>query len=164
MKKTLVLLLCLLLLTVCGCKAEKTENTKSEISGTASSQTEGTESKAETVLDIVQLDGEYQDTNSKRATAKVEVTGNNSAIITVKWSNSAASTNVWTMTASLSSDGVLGYSNEKLVELITDENGTQTEKLIYQDKEGSFKVENGKLLWTGAYSENCRSCVFEKIK
>ena len=141
-------MLCLTLTVLCGCGAKGNTESKS----------------SKPLTDIVSLDGKYQDTVSRRATATVEVTGNNSAIITVVWGSSAYQATIWTMTASLAADGTLGYSNERQYDLITEEDGSQTEQEEYSGKSGYFKVENKDLLWLGAANKKCRKCRFVKIK
>ena len=158
MKKVILILCCLSLFLLCSCAEKKNNESikKEDVTSTVSKENKP-------IKDITELDGNYQDSTSMRATAKVEVSGKNSAIITVSWGNSAFETVQWTMTASLSSDGTLGYSNEKQSIISTDESGKQTEKVVYSDKSGYFKVENGDLLWLGAYDEKCRECKFKKI-
>lgn len=113
--------------------------------------------------EIVALVGEYGDAFSERAGAAVKITDGNKLIITVEWADSASESSRWIMTATLSADGKLEYSDEKQVYVSFGDDGTETESLIYSSKKGYFTVKNGVLLWNGAYDKNCRQCRFEKI-
>ena len=107
--------------------------------------------------------GEYQDSVSQRATALVDYDeDDNVYYITIDWSSSASEYTEWSMTAKYE-DGKLVYKNcqEKIFE--TEENGDATVTLVCSDGEGSFDVEDGKFMWTGAAYENCRECVFEPV-
>lgn len=107
--------------------------------------------------------GEYQDSVSQRATAIVYYEdGDDTYYITIDWSTSASEYTEWSMGATYK-DGKLVYDNcqEKLFE--TKENGDATVTLVSSDGEGSFDVEDGKFMWTGAADENCRECVFEPV-
>lgn len=107
------------------------------------------------------LEGEYADETSKRATASVESKGKDGVEIEISWSNSASETVEWEMTAFLGeTDGLLSYNDcVKKVETY-DENGNETEKIEYENGEGFFTPQDGKLLWNGAADENCTGCVF----
>ena len=106
------------------------------------------------------LSGNYQDSTSQRATAKVFDNGETLDII-VRWSSSATETTMWDMVCNNEGDK-LTYTNCKKSNVTYDENGESTEEVEYENGEGFFTLEDGKLLWNGASEENCAACVFEK--
>ena len=106
------------------------------------------------------LSGNYQDSVSQRATAKVFDNGETLDII-VRWSSSATETTMWDMVCNNEGDK-LTYTNCKKSNVTYDENGESTEDVEYENGEGYFTLEDGKLLWNGASEENCAACVFEK--
>lgn len=119
--------------------------------------------ESEKAVRYSEMTGSYQDGWSQRACA--EVTGGNDAVsIEISWSSSAFESNIWTMTARFSEDGLLSYSDCREVVQTCDQNGQITEEVIEDNASGFFSVgEDGKIYWNGAQDENCRNCVFEKI-
>ncbi len=106
------------------------------------------------------LTGNYDDSYSQRATATV-VDNNEEVEITVNWSSSATEETVWTLTAA--KDGAkLSYTDCKKVTLAFDEDGSDTEEVIYENGAGYFTVVDGNLVWDGAAEEDCANCVFER--
>lgn len=112
---------------------------------------------------MADLVGEYWDETSQRATAKVESIEDGDALrIVVDWSSSASESSQWVMTARMSEDGMLYYSDCAQNDYVYDEQGNETVTEISKDGEGYFVVIDGKLAWEGAADEGCRSCVFTK--
>lgn len=77
------------------------------------------------------------------------------------WSESAFADNEWLMTAAITEDGMLSYSDCCHNRIVTAEDGTVTELAADVIPTGYFEVRNGALLWTGAAEVTCRDCVFE---
>ena len=106
------------------------------------------------------LSGNYQDSYSQRAVAKVYDNGEEAEII-ISWSSSATERTVWEMNAEKDGDK-LTYTDCKKTDFTADENGEGAGKVEYENGEGYFTVKDGKLLWDGAAEEDCTSCVFER--
>ncbi|HBL41515.1 MAG TPA: hypothetical protein DDY98_08160 [Ruminococcaceae bacterium] len=171
MKRFLIVSLCLLLWTAClsGCAANTSPNDttvsekNSTTAPTAGSST-NTAAETDSALKAENLVGDYQDSVSGRASATVELDADGETLkIDVSWANSASETVEWSMTATLTNDNRLVYTDCKNDSVIYADNGTETRTGIYKDGSGYFTAENGKLLWNGAADANCKSCVFEKI-
>lgn len=109
------------------------------------------------------LEGEYSDTISQRAMAKVSAKGSDGIEVTVSWGSSASESSEWTMTAAIAEDGLFCYKDCTLKTLTTGADGQTDENVEYTDGEGFFSVVNGQLFWNGAAEEQCRDCVFEKL-
>ncbi len=114
-----------------------------------------TDAEAQAIYE--ELAGAYQDRVSQRATATVTAM-DGFVYIDVTWGNSADETMEWTMTATLAEDGLLVYNDEKC-ETFKGETAT----VNYENAEGFFAPGKDGLYWTGAATESCQSCIFEKI-
>lgn len=108
------------------------------------------------------LDGDWQDSVSGRASATIKAQ-EDSVEITVSWAESAMVTDVWTMHATIAEDGKLVYTDCKYTkdDYTNDENGVET--VVYENGKGYFEFTDGKLRWTGAADEFCKTCAFEKM-
>lgn len=104
--------------------------------------------------------GNYQDSTSQRASLEAVADGEK-LNVTINWGDSADSEMVWTMTLSLSEDGLMYYSECTCKTVTYDEDGNATEEVKYTDGEGYFSPVDGKLLWDGDADDNCKECVFE---
>ena len=111
-----------------------------------------------------ELEGLYQDTVSQRATAEVTANGGDSVTIVVHWSSSASEYDQWTVKAALAEDGLLCYNEEHHSRITMSADGTKKEERLNDPViAGWFAYGDGLLSWTGANSEQCRECVFEKM-
>lgn len=161
MKKIFVIILAAsLAVLMAGCGAEESttsEDTTVQVVSNADLINDGDSDHENFYLN---LQGDWQDSTSQRASAIIKSLGYEQGVtIKVSWGNSAEETTVWTMTAKASdSNGALVYTDCK--KAIVSESG---EEVIYENGEGSFDFVGGKLLWTGAADENCKTCVFEKL-
>ena len=106
------------------------------------------------------ISGNYKDSVSKKAFAKVYDNGEEAEII-ISWPFSATDRTVWEMNCKI--DGKkLTYTDCKKTNFKADANGEGAGKVEYENGTGYFTLKDGKLLWDGAADENCTSCVFEK--
>jgi len=150
---------------VLSVKDEKNEIAEETFKGIADefvSMSVPTPSSEELAAYYESLAGDYEDTFSQRAVA--EVTAYEDYVeIMVHWGSSAFESTMWTMTARLAEDGLLCYSDEKRTDIVLSESGLETDNVVYENEAGFFSVdEEGKLIWNGAFSEDCRECAFVK--
>lgn len=108
------------------------------------------------------LVGNYQDSVSQRATMNTWLTAGGLAI-QVNWSSSAFQHYEWNMTAVLTADNRLEYTNCSKFEITYHENDTYDSKEISSNQNGYFTIDGSKLIWNGAVEENCKACVFELV-
>lgn len=107
--------------------------------------------------------GSYMDSTSQRATMEISKYDDQYEI-TVDWANDASSYKEWVMAATLE-DGLLKYEGEDIYNWVTDANGDmEMTDYTTSNNVGKFEVKDGKLYWTGAAEESCRTCVFEKVQ
>ena len=106
------------------------------------------------------LAGSWSDEMSQRATMEITACGSECLQITVHWSSSATECDIWEMTAKVSEDGLIYYSNCVHSRLVfTDADDTAT--VLSADGEGYFShTPEGKLAWNGATDADCTECVF----
>jgi len=104
--------------------------------------------------------GQYSDEVSGRATAEVtESEDGNSILIKVNWGSGANDMVAWTMSATFDGEK-LNYTDCKCIEMIFNEDGTETDKELFANGSGYFQWEDGKMSWTGSPEESCKECVF----
>lgn len=111
--------------------------------------------------DLAAYVGSYADSYSQRAVADVTLAEDGLLHILVHWGSSAWESVNWEMNATLTEDGLLSYYDETKTNIVFKEDGTEEYTVVYEGQEGFFAPSEGKLEWTGAYEEDCRSCVFE---
>lgn len=116
----------------------------------------------EAPLSYEELAGSYDDSVSQRAGLLAEAAEDGLGI-TVYWGNSASEAVKWTMKASYAEDGTLAYTDCKKSVLKMNEDGHETEDVVYENGTGYFSTFGGVLYWNGAADEECTLCVFEKF-
>lgn len=107
--------------------------------------------------------GYWWDIISERALLTVEdVPGSDKLKVRVDWGSSAFENTVWTMTADYdAATGRLSYKDCEKKNVVTAEDGAETETVEYTNGEGYFTlVKEGFFSWNGAAEENCRACMF----
>jgi len=174
MKRIVLVLLAILLITTftCGCGKENNESISNEsISNVESEASSNTESSSDVVDEAVDSKpdysafvGNYQDIVSQRAVAQItENEDMESCHIVVYRGSSAFETVQWTMNGKWANEK-LSYTDCKKEIISTGYDGTVTTTTAYENGKGyfTFNGENGNLSWIGAEDENCRECVFEK--
>lgn len=109
-------------------------------------------------------EGLYYDRTSERAYATVTAFEEDTYAIEIHWSDSASEDNVWNMTAAVTEDGLLTYSDCTEKCILTAEDGTSVEKDMNLIPEGYFEIVGELLLWTGAAEDECTTCVFEPVR
>ena len=161
MKKSIFvffLILCIILSCACGSAANV--GGAGEGDDAASEQT-ANESLEESVYGS--FAGEYNDTFAGKAIMTIVDNFENAEVI-VNWSNGSDEAYLWTMTAVLSDDGTkLEYDNESNCIIHFSADADEQRETVYEGESGYFEIEDGMLLWTGAFDETVRSCTFEKI-
>ena len=178
MKKITALILSVIMvvgmsLVITACGEETAQEEEQATTAETEAAPEETTQSPEVVEEYISLAGEYQDEVSQRATATVITDAENQSLnITVMWSGSATTADMWTMNATKEGNQLV-YSDCVKSELIysddTDQEGTGDEEIgggaeetvVYENGSGSFEIsDDGKLLWTGAEEPDCQSCVF----
>lgn len=109
------------------------------------------------------LAGEYADSWSQRAVARVESYGD-SITIGVSWGSSAFEHNEWIMTAKRAEDGLLCYTDCEAYTVTTDAEGNSSIVPYDFPAEGFFSESDGVLYWNGCGDEYCANCAFEKYE
>ncbi|MBQ3668393.1 MAG: hypothetical protein II920_04105 [Clostridia bacterium] len=148
---------------------EDAENVMSEetfiaISEEMRSLTSDAMSESEKAAFYAELEGEYQDNYSLRASASVSANGSEGALMEIWWGNSAFETCCWTMTLRLGEDGLL-YYDDCICSVVAVEEGAEegTVTVLYENGAGYFSFLDGILYWTGAEDEYHSQCEFQKI-
>lgn len=109
------------------------------------------------------LVGDYQNAADERMTVYVERRGDE-YIISVNLSVSDGEFKCWTMQGAVNEGDRLTYRGEEIGRYTYDVEGNETSsEVTAANNSGYFEIKDGKLYWTGAAQEECRSCVFEKI-
>ena len=111
------------------------------------------------------LAGHYFDITSQRATAEITSKGSEGLHIVVSWGSSDSERDQWEMDARFTEDGLLSYPHEEGSNFITDSDGKVIQ--VFWDiapVPGWFEFVDDQLLWTGARSDQCKTCVFEKVE
>lgn len=146
-----------LMLTACG---NKTETDSPAVTVEQTQETQIAEVDAQAVYQS--LEGYYRDSVSQRARMYVWQTEGGLGI-RVNWASSASVDGEWDMTAVLTADGKLEYTDCAEYHLTYfNENEFESEE-ISANRPGYFTMKDGKLLWDGAADEACRECVFEML-
>lgn len=109
-----------------------------------------------------EIEGEYQDTVSQRAVLTLISLGN-TASISVSWGSSASETTVWSMTVSRDGDK-FSYTDCVKKTFTNPADGSPETTVEYENGTGFFEFSDGKVLWTGASEDSCKSCVFETVE
>ena len=109
---------------------------------------------------VVLPEGTYDDETSGRAHAEVKALGNDTYALEIHWADYAFEDYVWTMTAEMSEDGLLTYSDCVKKRVVTGEDGTQSEYEADLIPDGYFVPADNAFSWDGAAEEDCRSCRF----
>lgn len=160
MKKSIAMIglaAAMLVLAACGSKAG---TSLPAVDAAQVQETGNSESSAQAVYQS--LVGDYQDSVSQRANMTTWLT-NGGLAIRVSWSSSAFQNNEWNMTAVLTADNKLEYTNCSQFEITYHDNDTHDSKEIYSNQKGYFTIEGNKLIWNGASDEICQACVFERM-
>lgn len=113
--------------------------------------------------DIINLLGEYQDINSQRATATVELYDVNMPLITVSWPSSANQEDEWYAYCKYE-PGKLNYESIDHIKNTYSEDGEASMETLNDFIPGYFEIIDGNICWTGSKEENTSSCVFEKLQ
>ena len=158
-KRTIIALMtaAVLMLTACGHKAEMASSA-ADAEQTQASQVR----EADTQAVYQSLAGSYQDSFSKRARMDVWQTAGGLSI-QVNWASSAFENREWDMTAALTADNKLEYTDCAEYHLTYSDEGECKSEQVSSNRKGYFTIEDGKLLWNGAADEGCRECVFERV-
>lgn len=108
--------------------------------------------------------GEYMDSVSQRATMTITKNDEGYEII-VRWANSASEETVWEMSPVVFEDDKLNYKGENITMYKYDDDGKEliVDGATAANNVGYFEIKEGKLYWTGAAQDICKSCIFEKI-
>ena len=109
------------------------------------------------------LTGEYDDSFSQRAWAKISLDDAGMYIIEIHWADSAEEYYRWSMTLLQNGDKLV-YTDGVCSSISTRDDGTEKIITVYDGATGFFTLSEGKLLWDGAENDYCRDCVFEKTQ
>ena len=100
------------------------------------------------------LEGEWQDEVSQRATMDVTQDKDGTVKLVVHWASSATEASIWEITGTWDADGgILSYDNGKYYVLTVDEDGKDTVSGKKTTK-GAFLKEGKKLRWQDSLNED----------
>ena len=109
------------------------------------------------------LVGDYQNPADERMILYVERQGDRYAL-SVNLNVSDREFKCWTMTDAEKDGDRITYKGEEIGEYTYDEEGNETSSNVTAANNiGYFEIRDGRLYWTGAAEEECRTAVFEKI-
>lgn len=161
-----------LMLAACGSRAgavssaadakqtQEMQTQETQVQETQAQEPQITEVDAQEVYQS--LEGYYQDSVSQRARMDTWQTDDGLAI-RVSWASSSFQESEWNMTAVLTEDNKLEYTDCTRFEITYLENNAYDSKEVSSNQKGYFTIEDGKLLWNGAADEACKACVFERM-
>lgn len=113
--------------------------------------------------DINGIAGMYQDSTSQRASLEILKFGD-LYDLTVTWPSSASEVTYYYISGNYEKNKIT-YGGEQIVTYQYDENGEETPiDSTATNNLGYFEIKDGKLYWTGAAQDQCKTCVFEKIE
>lgn len=113
--------------------------------------------------DINGIAGLYQDSTSQRASLEILKFGD-LYDLTVTWASSASEVTYYYISGNYE-DNKITYGGEQIAIYQYDENGEETFiDSTATNNLGYFEIKDGKLYWTGAAQDQCKTCVFEKIE
>ena len=126
----LAMVLCLvLLLSACGLK--KSDKTPA------------------VTVNLKDLEGIYSEATAHRGVLQFAATDAEHANIVINWPGSLTENAHWEMSGTYDAGKqAIVYSDAKLIEETFGPDGTQSDSLVSSNGTGSFKVENGSLIWT----------------
>lgn len=162
MKKRMIIALlaaAVLVLAACGNKNE-TAPSAAQTEQAQESQTQAVEIDAQAVYES--LEGCYQDSVGQRAVMNTWLTDDGLGIRVI-WASSAFQEREWNMTAVLTQDNQLAYTDGTCSEITYLADNAYDSKEISSNQEGFFTIEGDKLLWNSAPDEACKACVFEPV-
>lgn len=170
MKKKAICLLMVGAMALMGCEAEEPTDERNQndpFEQVSSATEEVVDEAVDSVIDYTAFVGEYEDSYTQRASMSVvENETHDGVIMVVSWADSAESYIRWTMNAVFDdTENQLYYLDEKSESIGSDDSDNPGIELIYENEMGYFEwnPEDGSLSWTGAHTEYCRYCVFEKM-
>lgn len=109
------------------------------------------------------LVGDYQNTVDERMVTYVERHGDTYSV-SVNLNVTDTEFKCWTMMDAMKDGDRLSYKGEEIGCYTYDAEGNETSSDITASNNlGYFEIRDGKLCWTGAAEEECRTAVFEKI-
>lgn len=114
-------------------------------------------------FDPYALVGDYGDRVSQRASMNIEYNEDAEEYkVVIMWGNSASETMQWTMTAyDYGNTTSLNYGNCVCKTLTYDSSGKETQKVVYENKEGTLDInEDMTITWI---DDNSKEHIFERI-
>ena len=106
--------------------------------------------------------GEYIDETGGRALATLTARGERIEIM-IEMPQSTSEAYLFTMTARLSEDGLLYYTDCVSALAVYGDDGSETKTVLYENGSGFLGESEGILYWNGAQDEMCRDCVFVPV-
>lgn len=116
-----------------------------------------------TTQDIINLLGEYQDINSQRASATIELFDVNRVLVNIKWPSSANQEDEWKAYCSYV-PGRLDYEQIEHYKNTYNNDGSVTTETLNDFFPGYFETEENCICWSGSRDDTTSSCKFEKIQ
>lgn len=136
-KRILCLILCLLSLATLlgGCGSQKPQPAEPD--------------KEAVGFSMKSLEGVYTEEIAHRGVLTLTAEDDETAVISVVWPGSAAVKGQWDMSGRYDAEKqAVVYSDAVYVEKTFDENGGETDKVVYTRGSGFFTLDKGKLIWT----------------
>lgn len=116
-----------------------------------------------TTQDIINLLGEYQDINSQRANANIDLYDVNKLLIDIKWSSTADQEDEWKVYCSYI-PGRLDYEQIEHYKNTYSEDGTVSTETLSDFLPGYFEIKDNSIYWAGSGEETTSTCIFEKVQ
>ena len=113
--------------------------------------------------DTAALLGDWYDSFSQRAVLRIDpIEGSAALRLQVNWASGADEDTVWLMTAVLTEDGKLEYTDCEKTDIFLSESEAETTLKRYSNGCGYFTVspDAAAILWNGAPEGDCTECVF----
>lgn len=158
MKKRITAVALLMSIMMCACENETEINTEK---GTDSKIVETNSGESEDNSKLTYLCGEYTDLYSGRAMLDLYPYSDQELRALVYWGGADDTSFEWEMHVRLNGDR-LEYSDCQKSMNFVGSDGVITDQTEYENGEGYFELDNGRVKWTGAAEDDCKPCEFEK--
>ncbi|MBQ0043007.1 MAG: hypothetical protein KBS85_06825, partial [Lachnospiraceae bacterium] len=179
MKKKIMACLLVMTVALAGCANNGTAGTDAAVTPEVTQEVaenqettepaENVDEAVDAVVDYEAFVGEYQDSNSERASLVVTMNDDSQSVhIAVNYGVSYDITNEWSMDAVFEDNGdgtgKLVYNNCAAISCEYDDEGNEHVNETYTNGSGYFTWgADGSLLWDGASEEDLHDCNFQKF-
>lgn len=141
--------------------AEEPEQAQEE----AAPEEEGTEEPEQTQEEPTPeeaWEGSYAETVAGRGVITITASGDGYAI-NVDWSSSAAEQTNWQFTCKADGSGVMEYSDCVRTDKVFNENGEETDTVVYEDGTGRLKLDGDIIQWEDDVDNVAEDAEFKRL-